>query len=120
MKTAIVKFLNDRYQKTYNYRTDIENLSVGDLAVVESSTGWGIVEIVEIKEGLHSNAIAWVVQRVDVETHKARKEREKLRRAIIAELEEIDAKIAEETKFDRLRGISPRATELLLKLKELS
>lgn len=99
MKVATVRY--DDFGQMYDFLTDIEDLKKGDQVVVESSRGLGIATVQAIKN--HSaKATKWVVQRVDLEAHNERIEREEKLKELRAKMEKRYKEISEIALFEKL------------------
>ena len=116
------KFKDSYGNKTYHYLTDIEGLQKGDYVVVDSPhRGYACVEVVSTEEDeiAVKHASKWVICKVDLEGYKARMEREKERKALIARLQKMQAEFLAENQFAMLAQTNPDAAALVEKLKEL-
>lgn len=83
-KIAVVEF--ESGYKSYEFKTDIEDLHVGDYVVVDTSSGINVARVVEIKD--YSNkATKWVIQKLDMTKHQERLEKEKKLKEIQAKME---------------------------------
>lgn len=65
--------------KLYNFITDIENLEVGDTVVVDTVNGLRLANFVEYSHESHefgetfsNKTPRWILQKVDLESHKSR------------------------------------------------
>lgn len=121
MKTVMVRFGNSSNawgkSKDYEYYIpDDMKVSEGDKVVVDFPyDGYMVVTVVSTK--LEGKASKSVVCRIDDTDYKKRLEEEKSRAAILKELEKIEKKIKEESRFEYLRAISPEAERLLTQLE---
>lgn len=63
--TVLVKFNKSSFSKTYAYKTNIRDLKIGDLLLVQTQDSYGIATFVEYTTA-EKLATKWVVQRLDV------------------------------------------------------
>lgn len=75
-KIAQVTFAGNN-EVRYDFFTDIDNLQVGDPVVCDTARGYSIGKVVALIE-TSTKARSWIVQRVDVEGHRARMEERRL------------------------------------------
>lgn len=61
----------------YDFFTDLNNLQVGDPVVCDTARGYSIGKVIGFVE-TSTKARSWIVQRVDVEGHRARMEERRL------------------------------------------
>jgi len=72
MKQIGIVFKQDE-TKVYNFMSDNEAIEVGDLVIVEmQDSRLQIVKVVVVAE-LDGSETSWVVDRIDMEAHQARK-----------------------------------------------
>lgn len=122
MKTVLVTFKSKApwgVNKEYEYYVpDDMDVKEGDELVVDSpSEGYTVVKVVSLK--LQGKATKRIVCKVDDEEYKREIERDKQRKALLLELEKLDKKLKEESKYEYLRSISPEAAELINKLERI-
>lgn len=111
-----------RFQKSYAYLTDIDDISVGDTVVVDSPhNGFACVKVVSIEETAEQieKAYKWIVCKVDTTSYLERLEREERRKTVIAKLKKLEQHLVEEDRFAMLAKLSPEASALLEELKAL-
>lgn len=124
MKIVSVKFNNAYSQeKSYAYMTDIDDIAVNDLVVVESpSRGLTIVEVVSVQETAEGieKATKWVVDKIDVTAHKKRLADIEQRKLIVAKLKRMQADMLEADQFAMLAANNPEAAALIDQLRALA
>lgn len=64
--TVLVKFNKSSFSKTYAYKTNIRDLKIGDLLLVQAQDGYSIATFEEYTTTDEKLATKWVVQRLDV------------------------------------------------------
>lgn len=103
----------------YHYVVPDEiELKVGDIAIVDTQYGPGLVKV----HSLHSEsakATRYVIQKVDLSEHQERQERMRRRSVIQSKLRAIEKEVFDRQKYDMLRMYSPEAAELLRELETL-
>jgi hypothetical protein len=72
LRTATVNFLYGNTRDGYDFITDIQELTVGDVVVVESSLGLGLATVVAVCDEVTAKAKKWIVCKVDMEAHNKR------------------------------------------------
>jgi len=65
------------YEVLYDFFTDLDDIQVGDPVVCDTARGFSVGKVAGFIE-TSTKATKWIVQRVDVEGHKKRLERERL------------------------------------------
>lgn len=106
----------------YAYMTDIADIDVGDVVVVDSpNSGLTLVTVETLEETPESvsKATKWIVDRVNVKAYHARLERDKQRGLILAKLKKEQARVLEANQFAELAKLSPEAAALVEQLKGL-
>lgn len=103
-----VKF--EDYDKVYLYKSYID-VSIGDIVVVETRDTYSIATVVSIGED-NNKATKYVVSKLDIKTHKEKKEKVEEQNRI---LKELDKRVAEINKIqlyehfaetnDEIRGL---------------
>ena len=88
-----VKF--EDYDKVYLYKSYID-VSIGDIVVVETRDTYSIATVVSIG-GDNNKATKYVVSKLDIKTHKEKKEKVEEQNRI---LEELDRRILKINKFE--------------------
>jgi len=71
---VIVQF--DSGYKQYDFKSDIEGLQVNDKVVVDTAMGYSVGTVVGFKD-VSKAATKWVIQKVDLDGHTTRLEKEK-------------------------------------------
>lgn len=109
--------------KSYAYYCDIDGIAVGDAVVVDTpSSGLTVVRVVSIApltaEDVHK-ASKWIVDKVDVAAHNARREREARRKVLEAQLEKALEEALRKDRFTRLAELNPDLAPLVEELKGL-
>jgi len=114
---------------TYYFKTSIKALAVGDLVVVESKQGLGLVRVVAtpIERSLDTEIIgkfnqakAWVVNKVDTAMHDQRREATERKKFIMEQLAERREAMEEVAIYKILAASDPDAAKLLEELEGLS
>lgn len=79
---AIVTYLNDMDERQYSFKNDTEGVHEGDIVVVESANGMGLLATVHavIENSIENSAIVnkatkWVVDKIDMERAGKRDDR---------------------------------------------
>lgn len=122
MKTVFVNFESGyNPNKEYHYLYDLEEpIAEGDCVVVDTpNNGLTVVKVRRIDEGISLNATKYVVDRVDMNAYRFRQEREKRRKAIVAQLTKMEKELQEEQRFAILAQTNPQASKLLEELRSL-
>lgn len=102
---------------SYAYLCDIPGVKVGDKVVVDTpSSGLTLVTVKEIAVG-DAKASKWIVDRVDLTAHEARRARAKRKAEIEAKL---DAALKEELRKDRYAFLASKSPELSALVAELN
>jgi hypothetical protein len=104
--------------KRYHYFTNDDSIKVGDICVVDSSPGYGVVEVKGFVEK-SGKATHWIVQKIDLEAHKANLERESQINEIKFQLKMMKEKVEEKMVWKMLAEQNKEAAELLKKLEDL-
>lgn len=115
------------HTQTYVFKCDKDiDLIRGDLAVVESSRGYGLVEVLGVYEDIIENAdlaklaTAWVVSKVDMTRHEVKKEASKRVEYIKSKLEEKKKSMEAFNMYAMLAQFDPEAAQLVDELKTLT
>lgn len=77
MNYVSVKFEDYEYAKAYSFLNDIEGLAVGDKVVADTTRGLQVGTISKISDTPINKATKYLVQKVDLEKHEARKAKAK-------------------------------------------
>jgi hypothetical protein len=108
----------DTDRKNYSYLTDIDDIVVGDVVVVSSGPGLGVAKVKHV--GLAGRAANWVIQKVDMDSHRKREERvariAELKNALQLKKEQFD----EVAVFQILAEMDPEAKNMLDELSALT
>lgn len=117
-KFVEVTFDNNTYSKKYVFRNDIADLQIGDKVVVETQHGFSVGTV---KSFLETSKIGtkFVVQKIDVEAHNKRLEREKKLATVKAKMEERRQKLQEIEIYKILAKEDSEMAKLLAELNEL-
>lgn len=79
-KFVAIKFKETPF-KSYHFLTDLEDLKVGDLVVVDTRNGFQLAEVEKYVTSKKLDSLdingKWVVQKIDMEQHFARVAKEK-------------------------------------------
>lgn len=112
--------------KQYIYKVDIDmKLEEGELVVVESSTGYGLVRVIKVfKDNLLNTekakkAKAWVASKLNLENHLMKKEATERREYIMNKLEEKSKQMETIKMYALLSELDPEAKKLVDELKTL-
>jgi hypothetical protein len=128
-KVAIVTFpdtesMSPSFGKKYNFVTDIKDLQKGDKVVAETVNGLKIVDFVEYTDpGFGDNGIKlpsrWIIQKIDMETHKKRQEAANRLAKLKAMMETERRKAQELEIYEILAKENPALATLLEEFKQL-
>ena len=123
-KVVAVKFVGQtNNDKEYSYMTDIMDIEVSDLVVVDTQYGFktAIVQKVQaLSKAARSAASKWVVCRVDLEEFRQKLEKYELVQEIEIELEEEMAAFNRIQFYQAAAQANPRIAELINKLTGLT
>lgn len=97
--------------KIYSFRTDLD-LSVGDTVVCDTANGLTIGTVSDL-EGNEPKATKWIVQRVDLDAHKKRLEKEKALNAIKKKMDERRKQLQDIQIYQLLAQTDPEMKTLL-------
>ena len=115
---VMVNFDQNFMGKNYAYLTDL-SLEVGDKVVVEAKSEFSVGEISQVR-GLTPHecgrANKWVVQKVNLEEHTKRKERQQLAQEIRNKLRQRKNEMEEILIYERLAERDPEIQNLLKEL----
>lgn len=80
-KYVSVQFLDSPFSSAYVFMTDIEDLKVNELVVVDTRNGFKLATVDTYvdapPEGVSTETLKWVIQKVDLTVHNERIERER-------------------------------------------
>lgn len=80
-KYVSVQFLDSPFSSAYVFLTDIEDLKVNDLVVVDTRNGFKLASVDAYvdapPESVSTETLKWVIQKVDLTAHNERIERER-------------------------------------------
>jgi predicted metal-dependent phosphoesterase TrpH len=117
-----MKWVKCRFQETsslYSFLCPVDDVTIGDLFLADTSRGIRIVEIVEISMMSDSKATKFVFQRIDTSLLDALRETAARRVDIKNKLtDKLRAQEANE-RFSALAAVDPEAAGLLAELKTL-
>lgn len=123
-KTVQVKFVGQtQNDKEYAYLTDIMDLAVSDLVVVDTMYGFKtaiVIKVQALSKTARDAATKWVVCRVDLEEFKSKLEKYELVQEIENELEEEMASFNRIKYYQAAAEVNPRIGELINKLTDLT
>lgn len=123
-KTVQVKFVGQtQHDKEYSYLTDIMDLAVSDLVVVDTMYGFKtaiVTKVQALSKTARDAATKWVVCRVDLEEFKSKLEKYELVQEIENELEEEMASFNRIKYYQAAAEVNPRIGELINKLTDLT
>lgn len=119
VKTVGVRF--NSAGQVYHYLTNLEGLLTGQKVIVDSpSDGYVTVTIVSIQDGAQGKATKYIVNTIDDTDYKARAEKERLRKQIVARLEEKKKEVEQMAVYKYLSENDSEAALLFEQLKALS
>lgn len=123
-KTVQVKFVGQtQNDKKYSYLTDIMDMAVSDLVVVDTMYGFKtaiVTKVQALSKTARDTAIKWIVCRVDPEEFKSKLEKYELVQEIENELEEEMASFNRIKYYQAAAEVNPRIGELINKLTDLT
>jgi hypothetical protein len=118
-----VKFKNNLYDKKYTYAYSGSVIpEVGDDAVVFSPVDnrYTIVTVVGVKDSTRVHGYKYITHLLSYAEIRREKEREIQRTVLRRELDAEKKRYIEQLEFETLKKFSPKAAELVEKLKALS
>lgn len=121
-KFVVVKFNNDYYGKKYTYAYSGSVVpEVGDEAVVFSpiDNKYKIVAIVEVKDGNTVHGYKYITHLLSYAELRRQAALEVQRKVLKSELEKEKKKYMEQLELEALKNFSPKAAEIVEKLKAL-
>ncbi|HDR3499677.1 TPA: hypothetical protein QCN48_005142 [Bacillus toyonensis] len=118
-KFVEVTFDNNAYSKKYVFKNDIEGLAVGDKVVVETANGFSVATINNFLE-TSKIGTKFVVQKIDVEAHNTRLEKEKKLATVKAKMEERRKKLQEIEIYKILAKEDSEMATLLAEMEKLN
>lgn len=116
-KIVVVKFKDT--VKSYSFKNDIAGLEEGDKVVVDTARGLQVAEVLGFKDVCKS-ATKYIVQKIDLDAHQKRLEKEEKARAIRAKLEKRRKELEELELYEMLAAKDENMAELLKEYKELT
>lgn len=123
-KTVQVKFVGQtQNDKEYSYLTDIMDMAVSDLVVVDTMYGFKtaiVTKVQALSKTARDAATRWVVCRVDLEEFKSKLEKYELVQEIENEFEEEMASSNRIKYYQAAAEVNPRIGELINKLTDLT
>jgi len=117
MKNAVVKFQGT--SKHYHFITDLD-LHEGDTVVCDTAVGITVAAVIRIEEEVSSLATKWIIDKVDIDTHKRRMELEAKKKDIKAKMEKRRKKLEDIAVFAILAKEDPDMAELLKEYQEIN
>jgi hypothetical protein len=119
-RIAAVKFCGayDDKSKTYYYFTNIDDLEVGDICVVDSAPGLGLVKIKSFIDK-SDKANAWIAQKVDMAAHYENLKRQQRIDTLRSQLEARKKLFEEKYLWEKLAETDEKAAAFLAEIKEL-
>lgn len=120
-KYAYVKFDENPF-KSYQFLTDIEDLQAGDTVVVDTKNGLVVAKFESYNEVKKSGlaSLKWIVQKVDLDSHKKRLEDERELIALKNKMESRRKELEEIQIFALLAKEDPSMKDLYEKFMTLS
>lgn len=113
---AVVSFDSGR---DYDFKNDIEVLAIGDMVVVDTVNGVAVATVVGIKD-ISKTATKWVIQKVDLDAHKARLAQDKIVIELKAKMEARRKELEEVNIYRILAKEDNSMAELLAQLDQLN
>lgn len=112
-----VKFVNQYATSTnYSFKADIPYLKEGDYVVCDTKAGLAVGKVESITDTADSKATAWIVCKIDVESHTKRLEKEKR----IAELKnKVNKRVKELQESILIEHLANQDVQLKVMLTEL-
>ena len=111
----------------YTYKADIDmDIKKGDMVVVESSTGYGLVKVIDVFKDDITNtakakkAKAWVASTLKLDRHLVKKEQTERREYIHNKLKEKAEQVETLKMYEMLAKIDPEAKKLMLELEDMN
>jgi len=111
----------------YTYKADIDmDIKKGDMVVVESSTGYGLVKVIDVFKDDITNtsrakkAKAWVASTLNLDIHLVKKEQTERREYIHNKLKEKAEQVKTLKMYEMLAKIDPEAKKLMLELEDMN
>jgi hypothetical protein len=121
MNKKVVAVKHQNNHNVYYFFTDMEDLKVGDTVVVDTRYGFQIGEVVSFVEYTPPvNVTKWVVDKVNVEAHNRRLEREKKLNEIRKKLDARRKQLEEMAVYSLLAQGDAEMARLLKEYKEVS
>jgi len=117
MKNAVVKFQGT--SKHYHFITDLD-LQEGDTVVCDTAVGITVAAVIRIEEEVSSLATKWIIDKVDIDTHKRRMELEAKKKDIKAKMEKRRKKLEDIAVFAILAKEDSDMAELLKEYQEIN
>lgn len=102
----------------YTFLTDLDNLKVDDIVVVETSNGYGVGRVDSFLK-CSTVASKWVMQKVDLDAHAKRIEKSVRLEQIKRELEDMEKQQAEYDRWLSLARTNKKAAELIAELDDI-
>lgn len=109
LRTAVIKYKTS-YQE-YEFITDL-NLKQGDYVVTDSTNGFNVGEVVQMKD-LTNKSKRWIVCKIDIKTHKEKMKKEQEVKKIREKLEK-RRKQVEETEIYNMLALKDEEMAKLL------
>lgn len=125
MKTLYVKFRGPtsswQHNKEYAYFYEGDDAAVNKIAVVNSPTsGYSLVDIVRIVDGVSPCATKRIVCIVDDTKYTSIEQAQRERKQLLEKLAKIHAQLQQEEQFAYLANHSDEAKEMLRRLSEIN
>lgn len=108
--------------KHYSYFTDIEDLKVGDLVVVENNGEFKVVTVVKtigLTKTQTNNATKWIVSKIDITGYIDKLRKMELVQEIKNELHKRKEEMQEYLLFKQLAETDPKIKDLLSELEKV-
>lgn len=105
-------------QKEYHYLTTLNDLTAGDLVVVETINGYSVAKVVRYISN-SSHAFRYVIQKVDVEAHEEMLEKEMKLAFIRAEIEDRAEEIRKRKELEVLAAEDEKLKKLIVDMDKL-
>lgn len=112
INSVAVRYLQGSTYKSYDFKTDME-LIPGEIVVVESAgSEYALARVDMMHRGLSPKATKWVVDRVDVAAHEARRAREEQMKELKKQMDRRLRAVEEERKYAQLAEQDPEMRDL--------
>lgn len=119
MSVNVLRVKFENHCTLYDFLNEDATIEPGDKVVVESSNGLGIAVVHHVIDS-SPKATAWVVQKIDLTTHNARKEKMAKLKSLKAQMEARRKKLEAEHLYKLMAQEDPTMASLLGAYQALS